>query len=377
MRETMVMNSKFSKRWWNSGDGWGTGFLPILFSLVVWMAVLVVGPVLGPQALAQVASHPNDLPLLNSEALFPRCTYRELADVGFPDHMHAWHWSDWTPLVDENGVTYGPDSFCNGGDILPREGLVIGESVQRYGHFAIHHNPAYGACHILHYLELLDMASRTIPDMLGLALQDTLHIISPDNVEPYRQMTGYETWRLYKLEGDQCISEPLPVLQARTLEGHALFGLVTEWLLAKSIPVDLPPWFRCGLAEYISESGIHLVNYMGQYRTEGSVLISPLLIDTILSQGPNPDLELDRKHYRQACYSSFLMVWELVENQGGLLALQDFLANLAQGMSLDEASSLVYGVDLQGLTAMLDPASLGEPIGKSVQSRSPHTDPNK
>ena len=114
---------------------------------------------------------------------------------------------------------------------------------------------------------------------------------------------------------------------------------------------------------------------MMQFRAAGPVLFSPPLTDSILDRRPNPDKGKDRELYRRACYSAFLMVWELVENQGGLQPLRDFLDHLAGGMSLDEASSLVYGVNMSHLSAMLDPTGLGEPIGKAIQSRRPHEPP--
>lgn len=339
-----------------------------------FLGLLVVVAAAGP-AFPRLPGHANDLPMLTPDAQFPRCTYLELREVGYPDHMHAWNWSDWQPLTDANGDTYGPHTLCAGEEVLPRPGLVSEPATQRLGHFAVHHNPLYPACDMLYFLELLDWAGRAVPELLGLALSDTLHVISPDTIDKYREQTGYDVWRLYKLEGDRCIAEPLPVLQARTLDGHALFGLVTEWTLRSNIPTDLPPWLITGLAEYIGEDGVHLINYMAQFRANGPILFSPPLTDSILGGSPDPNKERDREMYRRACYSAFLMVWELVENQGGLEPLRDFLGRLAAGSTLDEASRLVYGVDLAGLETLLDPAVLGEPIGKATQSRNPQRPP--
>ena len=245
----------------------------------------------------------------------------------------------------------------------------------RLGRYEIRYNPAYETCDMLFFLELFELADRDVPALLGLATDDTLRVLNPDTIEDYRARTGFDVWRLYSLRGDECVIEPLPILNARTLDGHAIYSLVTEWLLSESISETLPPWLRRGLAEYIAENGVHLVNYMVQFRPSGPVLFSPPLTDAILAAGPDLDKNRDREMYRRASYSAFLMVWELVENQGGLQALQDFLAHAAGGSSLDEASRLVYGMDLQDLAGMLDPTQLGEPIGKAVQSRSPHSPP--
>lgn len=326
-------------------------------------------------AVAQIEGHANDLPPLTPDAYFPRCTYAELEGIGYPDHLHVWNWPGWEPLQDGDGQPYGPGSICVGDSVTAFPGLVSGDSVQSLGHFVLHHNPAYETCDMLYFLELLDLAAHRVPPLLGLPLEGTLHVHNPDTIDEYRAATGYDVWRLYRLEGDVCVPEPLPVLQARTLDGHAIFALVTEWLLATHIGTDLPPWLRCGLASYIAEDGVHLANYMNEFRSGGPVLFSPPLTDSILGGSPNPDAAADREMYRRASYSAFLMVWELVENQGGLEAMRDLLDRLRGGTDLDEAFRLVYGMGRQDLEAMLDPATLGEPIGKATQSRSPQRPP--
>lgn len=332
-------------------------------------------PLAGGSAVAQIEGHANDLPPLTPDAYFPRCTYAELEGIGYPDHMHAWNWPGWTPLVDEDGHAFGPGSMCVGDSVTAFPGLVSRDSVQGLGHFVLYHNPGYKNCDMLYFLELLDLAGHRVPPLLGLPLHGTLHVHNPDSIDAYRAETGYDVWRLYHLDGDICVPEPLPVLQARTLDGHAIFALVTEWLLAKNIQVELPPWLRAGLASYVAENGVHLANYMNEFRSRGPVLFSPPLIDSILGGSPNPNAAADREMYRRATYSAFLMVWELVENQGGLEAMRDLLDRLRGGTDLDEAFRLVYGMGRQDLEAMLDPAMLGEPIGKATQSRSPQRPP--
>ncbi len=95
------------------------------------------------------------------------------------------------------------------------------------------------------------------------------------------------------------------------------FALVTDWRLRENLPAPLPPWLHYGLTEYLSENGVHLNNYMLQFREQGPVMFSPLITDTILSQPPDPDRGRDREMYRRASYSAFLMVWRLVEEQRG------------------------------------------------------------
>ena len=82
-----------------------------------------------------------------------------------------------------------------------------------------------------------------------------MKILNPDNVDEYKKMTGQGVWRFYTLDGNECIMQPWPTLMARTLDAHAAFMLVTDWILRDSLPTDLPPWLHQGLVEYLSEDG--------------------------------------------------------------------------------------------------------------------------
>jgi hypothetical protein len=320
-------------------------------------------------------THPAQLPELAPDTTFPRCTAAELESAGFPDHRHAHWWSTWNVRTDAEGQTYGPGAFCDKKTVLPREGLVIGSDHKAYGNYVVRHNPAYAPCDLLPLLEMLTWASHDLEVLLGLTATDTLTVISPDNIPAYREITGQDVWRLYAMKKDVCVIEPYGTLQARTLDGHAGFALVTDWLLRENLEDALPAWLHFGLTEYMAENGVHLNNYMQQFRPAGDVLFSPPITDALLSRGPDPDKGRDREMYRRASYSAFLMVWRLVEERGGLEAMRDFLDRVAQGTSADEAAQAVYGANLNELAQSLDPVKLGEPQGEAVQSRKPHVQP--
>ncbi len=339
-------------------------------SLIVLLVILLFGA-----AGARAQSHPSQLPALTPEAFFPRCSARELATVGFPDHKHSFLWPDWETLVDADGRTYGPGSFCQHRQVIPRPDLIISADTKGIGPFVIKHNPGYSDCDMLQFLELLDWAGHEVPPLLGLSLPDSLIVTNPDNLEAYSAQTGFGMWRLYDLAGDQVIMEPWPILQGRTLDAHAAFMLVTDWTLRSHVGSALPPWLQQGLVEYVGEDGQHLVNYMAQFRADGDVLMTPLLVDALLSKGPDPELMLDREIFRKACYSAFLMAWELVENRGGLEALQDCLHLVAEGTGFSDASVAVYGLDAKELASSLDPIQLGEPGGKNPPLAVTHKQP--
>ena len=344
----------------------------LLINGIVVLAVLLG---LSGNADAQVlAEHPSDLtPLWKAES-FPRFTDAELALAGFPDPMHAWWWRSWRVMTDENGETFGPGSLCWKDELQPREGLVVEPGHIAYGHFDLVFNAHYKPCDLIHFIEIADWAEDIIADRLGLTVDDTLHVISPDDVDQYRQQSGQGTWRLHRLDGDRCVLQPIPVLMARTLDGHAPFMVVTDWILHHHFGEDLPRWLHQGLIQYISENGVHLVNYMNEFRDQGPILMSPPIVDALLQRGIDPDPNRDREMYRRASYSAFLMVWELVENEGGLDALREMLQLVHAGETLDGAALSVYGLDLAGLAEMLDPVVVGEPLGKYTHQRNPSID---
>lgn len=334
---------------------------------------------LSPMLLATstvAQTHCSQLPPLTRDGDYPRCTHRELTVIGYPDHMHMHHWSVWETPLAADGQPFGPGSLCKG-RVLKAEPprLVLGEGETRLGRYRLRHHPGYRPCDMIAWLELLEYAEWRLHDLVGLAPSDTLVMRSPNNTAQYMEQSGQGVWRLYLWGDDEVILEPVPVLQSRTLEGHAAHMLMTEWVLGQNIAQPLPAWLRQGLIEYLAENGQHLANYMAEFRPRGPILMSPPLVGAILDGDIDPDEGADRENYRRACYSAFLMVWELVENQGGMPALREFLGQAAGGIDLDRAASSVYGLDMTALATTLDAAQVGEPAKQPVDRHSPHKEP--
>jgi hypothetical protein len=338
----------------------------------VWLVVL--GAVLAAGA-AEAQIHCSQLPPLTIDGPYPRCSARELAVAGFPDHQHAYTWHSWEVLTDSAGVTYGPGSLCARKELLPRAGLVVEPDRKSYGQFVLQHNPGYGDCDMVSFLELMDWAKQDVSHLLGISTADTLRILNPDNAPQYADLTGFGVWRLYQLDGDACTVQPIGVLMARTLAAHAAFMLAADWILNEALPSPLPPWFHQGIVEYVGEDGTHLLNYMAEFRDQGPVLFSPPLTDALLARDVDPSLDQDREMFRRASYSAFLMVWQLVEHEGGMTSLREFLDLAAAGMDLDQASTKVYGMGLGDLASFLDPVKVGEPIPKGMDRPVPHAQP--
>ncbi len=329
--------------------------------------------VLAGPAWAQF--HPAELPPLTPDTVFPRCTSAALELAGYPDHMHAWTWSDWKPLEDADGKLYGPGAYCHRRVLRDSVDVVITDDTKSLGQLMLHHDPGYGPCDMLPFLGIVDMAHRQVGALLDLAVTDTLVMVNTNNVADYRTRTGQDIWRFYQRDGNRAVLQPIGTLMARTLDGHAAYMLVSEWLLDRALPTALPLWLSHGLVEYLAEDGVHLANYMAEFRSAGPVLMTPMEADSVLARGVLPDRYEDRQLFRRASYSTFLAAWELVENQGGLEALREFLHLVRDGEDPDVASRYVWGQDLAGLANLLDPVQLGEPIGKAIEPRRPHLEP--
>ncbi len=327
----------------------------------------------APDSVAPM--HPNEMTPLTPDGSYPRFTPELLHASGYPDHLHAFAWPDWRPPQDSDGTTYGPGSLCLDREVVPRPGLTVDPDRIQYKQFELVFNEKYAPCDLMLFVELCDMGRIWCRELLNLEVDGTLHIVNPDDSNAYQAMTGFGIWRLYELQGNNCQVQPIPILMARTLIGHAAVSLVTLWTLQENLGDELPPWLVHGLAAYVADEGVHLNNYMAQFRPQSPVLLSPSRIDAILGGEPNADPETDRRLFRQATYSAFLMVWQLVENQGGMARLREFLGGISRGMPLVAACHKYYHTNPAGLAERLDPLVTGEPIGDAVQSRRPHSPP--
>jgi len=321
-------------------------------------------------------THPYQLAPLRADATFPRFTATELRSAGYPDHHHAYEWSGYEPPRDAAGETYGPRSICQGTTLIPRDGVHIAEGEVGWGQTRILYDPRFPPCAVLPFAEFVDLALRDVQTWLELTRTDTLTVEHPNNPDDYLARIGYGIWRLYGWEGSRVVVQPIPILFARTLVGHAAYQVTVDWVLRGHGGENLPAWLRVGLAEYLSEDGVHLANYMNEFRVEGAVLMDPARADSILAGPPHQEIMRDRQLFRQAAYTAFLMTWELVENRGGLVALRRFLHAVAAGTAVDVASREVYGEDLAGLAARLDPRLREEPIAPATQSRRPQAPPD-
>jgi hypothetical protein len=339
---------------------------------VVWFCLI-----LAAAAVAVPLDHPSQLAPLVPTSTFPRFTAAELAAAGFPDHRHVQYWPGTPPLVDDAGETYGAFTLARGTEVIPRRGLDLEPGEIRYRGIDLVHGVRVPETAVLPFVELTDWARRELPPLLGHDRSDTLRLRNSEDLDTYTALTGQKFWRLYGWRDGVCVIEPAPTLAARTLEAHAAFALVTEWLLDDTpTPGAYPAWFRGGLASYLAEYGVHLVNYVAQFRSEGRpVVLTAAVTDSILAAPPAADEETDRRSYRTASYSAFLMVWELVENRGGLAALQRLVQAVVAGTDPDAACRDAYGLTWSELAAALDATGRPEPIGDAVQTRAPHLRP--
>ncbi len=306
------------------------------------------------------SAHPSAATPLTPDGQFPRFSPAWIVKNAYPDHMHDLLRFGWPTPVDADGRSYGPGSICERRELLAADGLDAAPGRLARGPFVLEFHPEYRPCDIGLFLELCEFARQRVRTLLGIAAADTLRMVSCDNFPDYQARTGNGSWRLFHLDGNLALLEPVPVLTARMLVAHAAVDLVT--LHALRATADLPPWLEYGLAAYIADYGIHFMNFMAYERQYGEVLMSPAMVDSILSSPPVANPEADRPLYRKARYNAFLMAWRLVEEGGGLSAMRAMLDRAAAD-GAEAACREIYGRDPSALADDLDPLVLGEPVG--------------
>jgi hypothetical protein len=324
---------------------------------------------LGLSGCAGLAAAPADDPG------YPRYDAERLAADGYPDPHHAYFRADWRPRLDAAGESFGYGTLCDGLRWLDRPDAVRGEGRLELGPITLDYHPDYDVCAIAPFVAFCEAALYDLGELWGLRPRGVLALTNPDNVEAYQATTGQGTWRTFLLTGDTAIVQPVPVLLARTLAPHTAYDLVGRWLLQSNTGDALPRWLLDGLCAYGADLGVHLNNYMAQFRVAGEVLLTPADVEKLLAAGVIPNDDLDRQMFRRARYSAFLMAWRLVEERGGPGRVRALLARVAGGEALDAACRAVYGVGGDELAASLDPTALGEPIGAAVQARNPQLNP--
>ena len=342
-------------------------------SLAIAIGILL----LGTAAAGDLPQHPAQLDRLTPTSTFPRFTPDELAAAGYPDHLHVFSYPGFEPFTDAAGETYGPRSLAQGTKILPRDGLEITPGRIVYRGFDLRYGAAYQDCQMLPVVEMFDWARRDLAAILGHDRTDTLRVVSPDDLDAYRDRTGYAYHRLYRIAGDTATIEPGSILLARGLAAHAAHHLVAVRLLDDLADGRaMPAWLVQGLASYLAEDGTHHLNYLAMYRGRQPVIMDGATADAILAAEPDPDDDTDKIAYRRACYAAFLMAWELVENRGGVQPVRDLFARVGAGEDREAVCRDLYGADLVGLAADLDPTLRPEPVGAAIQPRSPQRPPS-
>ena len=308
--------------------------------------------------------HPSEMIDLTDATDFPRFTKDELEQTGFPDHLHKFYWPGYDGEL-------GPGMFCKGQILQAVEGLEIQSDKISFGVTSIEFDPFFQPCQVLPALEFSQYALDRCEKVLGLKPESNIHFIKPDNPNHYTELTGYGVWRKFKLQGDTCT----PILSSSVMISHTVVDMITQWLLQSY--GQLPDWFTNGVGAYVADMGPHFISYVAQFRPEGSILRDPMSVDQVLYHDPIVDLETDRKVFRIARYNAFLMVWNLVEYNGGLDSLKQLLAETKSGTDFKSACEKVYQMPMTSLMNRINPVITGEPIGTNIVPRNTSKPPKE
>ena len=172
-------------------------------------------------------------------------------------------------------------------------------------------------------------------------------------------------WRLYALRDDSCVIEPFGTLQARTLDGHAAFMLVTDWLLRENLPAGPAALAAPGAGRVPVARTACTWSTTWPSSAAGPGAVRPPLIDAILAAGVR---SRPRPRPRDVPPGLLQRLPDGLGTGGRTRAAwrpcARFLDWSRGGADLDEAAAQVYGVDLNGLARSARSGQLGEPIGR-------------
>jgi hypothetical protein len=191
--------------------------------------------------------------------------------------------------------------------------------------------------------------------------QGKIQIYAAPTLVDYKRVTGKDFWVTQVVDGPFIAYEPIGILWSRTLALHAIRNGVATSFLDMKCGGNLPHWLRSGLASYLAEEGGVLEDFMNQFRTDGSVLLSSQ--EVLRTIYPLTDKETGRI----AQYNAFLMAWNLAQNYGWDRVVQ-LLDLLQQGVLFEKAVPEVYGVSVSRLLELLDPQKLGDPGAPKSES---------
>jgi hypothetical protein len=251
-------------------------------------------------------------------------------------------------------VPYGPNTYYHFTKRLDHPDLVVTDSTMTGRWFTVNRSANVREEMTGRWLELHDLFHEDMKDALHFTPQGKIQIYAAPTLVDYKRVTGKDFWVTQVVDGPFIAYEPIGILWSRTLALHAIRNGVATSFLDMKCGGNLPHWLRSGLASYLAEEGGVLEDFMNQFRTDGSVLLSSQ--EVLRTIYPLTDKETGRI----AQYNAFLMAWNLAQNYGWDRVVQ-LLDLLQQGVLFEKAVPEVYGVSVSRLLELLDPQKLGDP----------------
>ena len=268
--------------------------------------------------------------------LYPSFDAPRVAEKGYPNDLNQPYWwpadtqGEWGILYDEQGVPYGPNTYYHFKTRLNHPDLVVTDSTMTGRWFTMNRPPNLAEEMVGRWLELHDLFHQDMKDALHFTPEGKIQIYAASTLPDYKKVAGKDFWVTQVVDGPFIAYEPVRILWSRTLALHAIRnGVATSFLDMKCHGL-LPQWLRSGLGSYLAEEGGVLEDFMDQFRTNRSVLLSPQeVMRTIYPL-------TDKESGRIAQYNAFLMTWNLAQSYGWSKVVQ-LLDLLEQGVIFEEA----------------------------------------
>ena len=178
---------------------------------------------------------------------------------------------------------------------------------------------------------------------IGRPADGKLVIVGTADLDEYLLMTRKEWWYYGFVKGDTIIFEPLDIMLKRMIAEQAVTNRIAQAAVNKRSGGKSPFWLKEALASRIAGEIEILKIQVPEAEKDGrNMNPSPAAIESAIAAGK------DREDSRVAYYAGCRMLDKLL-TMHSMDNVLSFLDRLKEGKSLDEASTVAFGVSYDAL----------------------------
>jgi len=180
-------------------------------------------------------------------------------------------------------------------------------------------------------------------EIFGTVPEDSLRVKLSRRMYEFEAETGRNWWHYSRIDGDQIVYQPVPVLYQRRLLPIVIAREYYRWAIRETSGGRAPRWLEEGYPSLLVGEKLVLETYLAEFPAD-PVKMSFADIEHTLKTGG------DKKVDRFAYYSAFQMTRYLVVNYGSDKIVEAVLA-MGQGKQAPDAFEAAFGKPYEKLMA--------------------------